>query len=182
MLKKMLMISLSSLTLLMGCSFVSNATEGTFKLQSVQSVDLNKYKGKWYEIASFPNSFQKDCVCTTAEYTPAEDGNIKVNNTCRILNNSGRISQAEGKAFIQPDTNNSKLKVQFFWPFQGDYWVIQLDRNYNYAVISEPERKYLWILSRTKTMDEVNYQNIIKTLKEQGFNLNNLNKTEQSCS
>ena len=90
-------------------------------LQSVSSVDLKKYAGKWYEIASFPQRFQKGCHCTTAEYTLSEKGFVIVENRCRKGSVTGKESYIKGKAFVTPNSNNAKLKVQFFWPFTGKY-------------------------------------------------------------
>jgi len=119
----------------------------------VSDVDLERYTGKWYEIASFPQHFQRGCVASTATYTLRDDGRIDVLNECRDQSFDGELRQAEGIAWIvDPSQSRAKLKVQFFWPFSGDYWIIDLDPDYRYAVIGHPSREYLWILSRTPTM------------------------------
>lgn len=148
-------------------------------LQTVPNVDLNKYVGKWFEIASFPQRFQKNCHCTTAEYTATDKGYVIVENTCNKGSIDGKQSYIKGKAFVVENTGNAKLKVQFFWPFKGDYWIIDLADDYSYAVVSNPSKKYLWILSRTSKMDAAVYQQIIARLKEKGFDLTNLKMTEQ---
>lgn len=148
-------------------------------LQTVPNVDLTKYVGKWFEIASFPQRFQKNCHCTTAEYTATDKGYIIVENTCNKGGIDGKQSYIKGKAFVVENTGNAKLKVQFFWPFKGDYWIIDLADDYSYAVVSNPNKKYLWILSRTSKMDAAVYQQIIARLKEKGFDLTNLKMTEQ---
>ncbi len=148
-------------------------------LQTVPNVDLNKYSGKWFEIASYPQRFQKRCHCTTAEYTPTEDGYLIVENRCNKDSVNGKLSYIKGKAFVVAHTGNAKLKVQFFWPFKGDYWVIDLADDYSYAVVSAPNKKYLWILSRTAKMDIAVYQQIITRLKGKGFDLTKLKITEQ---
>lgn len=148
-------------------------------LQVVPNVDLNKYAGKWFEIASYPQRFQKRCHCTTAEYTPTDKGYIIVENRCNKGSVNGKISAIKGKAFVVDDTGNAKLKVQFFWPFKGDYWIIDLADDYSYAVVSAPNKKYLWILSRTAKMDAAVYQQIITRLKGKGFDLTKLTVTEQ---
>ncbi len=148
-------------------------------LQTVPAVDLQKYSGKWFEIASFPQQFQKGCHCTTAEYTISEKGYVIVENRCNRDSINGKQSYIKGKAFADKNTGNAKLKVQFFWPFRAKYWIIDLANDYSYAVVSNPNKKYLWILSRTPKMDIEVYQQIIKRLKEKGFELTKLQNTVQ---
>jgi apolipoprotein D and lipocalin family protein len=149
-------------------------------LQTVSAVDLQKYSGKWFEIASFPQQFQKGCHCTTAEYTISEKGYVIVENRCNRDSINGKQSYIKGKAFADKNTGNPKLKVQFFWPFRGKYWIIDLANDYSYAVVSNPNKKYLWILSRTPKMDIEIYQQIIKRLMEKGFDLTKLQNTVQT--
>ena len=92
---------------------------------------------------------------------------------------TGKTSYIKGKAFVDDKKTNAKLKVQFFWPFKGKYWIIDLADDYSYAVVSHPNRKYLWILSRTKTMDSVLYHQIIERLKLKGLEVNQLKMTVQ---
>lgn len=148
-------------------------------LQTVPSVDLKKYAGKWYEIASFPQRFQKGCNCTTAEYTLTDKGYMIVENRCNKGSVSGKTSYIKGKAFVVENSGNAKLKVQFFWPFKGKYWIIDLANDYSYAVVSHPNIKYLWILAREPKMDEIIYQGIINRLKVKGFDLQSLQLTPQ---
>lgn len=148
-------------------------------LQTVQHVDLNKYAGKWFEIASFPQRFQKRCHCTTAEYTPSDKGYVIVENRCNKDSATGKQSYIKGKAFVTKNSGNAKLKVQFFWPFRAKYWIIDLAPDYSFAVVSHPNRKSLWILSRTPKMDETIYQQIIKKLEARGFDCSKLHITEQ---
>ena len=151
---------------------ISNAQE----LKTVPHVDLEKYSGTWYEIASFPQRFQKGCECTTAKYTPTDKGYVIVENRCK---KKGKESYIKGKAFIEKDSSNAKLKVQFFWPFKGKYWIIDLAEDYSYAVVSHPNREYLWILSRNPKLDENTYNGIITRLKEKGFDFSKLKLTTQ---
>lgn len=160
-------------------TFLMATTLKAQPLQTVPNVDLSKYAGKWFEIASFPQRFQKRCHCTTAEYTPTDKGYIIVENRCNKNSVNGKQSYIKGKAFIVENTGNAKLKVQFFWPFKGDYWIIDIADDYSYAVVSNPNKKYLWILSRTPKMDAAVYQQIIMRLKEKGFDLTELKMTEQ---
>jgi apolipoprotein D and lipocalin family protein len=138
-------------------------------LQVVPQVDVKRYLGSWYEIARYPNRFQKGCVDSRADYRLRPDGDIRVLNTCRKDNPEGPVKSAEGRAWIVDKNTNAKLKVRFFWPFSGDYWIIDLGENYEYAVVGEPKRKYLWILSRRPAMDPESYQEILGRLKETGY-------------
>jgi len=143
-------------------------------LTTVEKVDLNRYVGKWYEIARNPAWFQKGCFASTAEYVPRKDGDINVINTCREGSVDGKLDTAKGKAWVVDKTTNAKLKVRFFWPFSGDYWVIDLGKDYEYAVVGEPGRKYLWILSRTPNMDEKVFGEILKRVESKGYDISKL--------
>ena len=165
-----------AVVLFSGCTIF---TSGNYPpLETVPSVDVKQYAGKWYEIASLPFSRQEGCSCTTAEYTILENGVLSVTNTCK---KEGETEQAVGKAFVVEGTNNTKLKVQFFWPFKGDYWVIDLADDYSYAVVGVPSRKYCWILSKTKTMNDEVYTQILERVKQKGFDITLFNKTAQDC-
>ena len=148
-------------------------------LEVVDHVDLNRYLGKWYEIVSVPVSQQEGCSCTTAEYSLLEDGVIRVVNTCW---RDGKLDQAEGKAFIVPNSGNAKLKVQFFWPFRGDYWIIELDKDYSYAVVGVPSREHFWILSRTPDMSEQTLELLMDRVIAKGFDTKDIQRTVHDCS
>lgn len=125
-------------------------------LQTVKQVDLERYMGQWYEIASFPKWFSRNCVNAQASYTLQDNSKVGVVNECRKGSATGKLVKVSGVARAV-DESNAKLKVKFrFNPFEGDYWVIELGEDYEYAVVSEPNRKSLWILSRTETMDPDN--------------------------
>ena len=158
---------------------MSTATSIAQTLQTVPYVDLKKYAGKWYEIASFPQLFQKGCNCTTAEYTLTDKGYVTIENRCNKDSINGKQSYIKGKAFVVENSGNAKLKVQFFWPFKGKYWIIELADDYSYAVIGHPNKKYLWILSRTPRMDGMLYQQIISRTKEKGFDVSKIKITPQ---
>ncbi|MGO8806212.1 MAG: lipocalin family protein [Candidatus Bathyarchaeia archaeon] len=147
-------------------------------LEVVPHVELEKYLGKWYEIAHLPAKFQEGCNETTATYTLSKDGSISVLN--QTIKN-GKMKQAKGKAKVVDKNSNAKLKVTFFWPFYGDYWIIKLGNNYDYSVVGTPNRKYLWILSRTPQMDDNLYSQIIEYVKSKGFDANKLIKTLQKA-
>ncbi len=148
-------------------------------LETVPSVDLKQYAGKWYEIASIPQRFQKGCHCTTADYTLSDKGYVVVENRCNKDSISGKQSYIKGKAFVVENSGNAKLKVQFFWPFKGKYWIIDLADDYSYAVVGHPNRKYLWILSRTPRLSDILYNQIISKTKEKGFDITKIKRTVQ---
>jgi apolipoprotein D and lipocalin family protein len=152
-------------------------------LQTVQSVDLEKYMGLWYEIASFPASFQKGCRCSTAEYQQVPDKKyLRVINKClKIKNNGSKMSVAKGKAYVVKGSGNARLKIQFLWPFRGDYYIIVLDDNYRYVVVGHPDRKYLWILSREPYMAADTYSELVEKVKGKGYDISRLQKSEQNC-
>ena len=148
-------------------------------LDVVPFVDLNRYAGQWYEISRYPHRFQEGCVGSRATYTLRTDGKIAVLNECHEGSFSGKIRNAKGTAKVVDMKTNAKLKVSFFWPFYGDYWVIDLGKEYEYAVVGHPDRTYLWILSRTKKMDETVYQDILARLTAKGYDTAKLILTPQ---
>ena len=148
-------------------------------LAVVSHVDVSRYLGKWYEIARYPHSFEENCYAVTADYKLLDDGSIRVTNRCREGGLDGKLKEAVGKAYIADSQTNAKLEVTFFWPFYGDYWIIDLAEDYQYAVVSEPDRQYLWILSRTPTMDTPLYEQLTAKLKNNGYDLSLLTKTPQ---
>jgi apolipoprotein D and lipocalin family protein len=148
-------------------------------LRTVPYVDLSRYMGKWYEIASFPQRFQKGCVASTATYALRKNGDVDVRNQCRNETLDGKPREARGKAWVVDHRTNAKLKVRFFWPFSGDYWIIDLGPDYEYAVVGHPKRQYLWILSRSPHMDSAVYEAILERLKRQQYDVSRLHKTLQ---
>lgn len=145
---------------------------------TVTQVDLTRYVGTWFEIAHFPMFFQRKCVGdTTAEYRGNADGTIAVTNRCR--NDRGGMEEAEGTATVVPDSGNARLKVTFFRPFKGDYWVIGLDPEYRWAVVGAPDRDTLWILARTATLSATDLERALATARAQGYELDKLTFTPQ---
>lgn len=147
------------------------------ELRVVERVDLARYAGKWYEIASFPQWFQRGCAATTATYTLRDDGRVGVLNECRQDDPRGKPRSAEGWARVADPVTNARLEVTFFWPFFGDYWIIDLGRDYEYAVVGHPDRDYLWILSRTPEMPASTLQGILERARAQGYDLSRLRYT-----
>ncbi len=148
-------------------------------LEVVPEVDLARYMGTWYEIARFPHRFEKGCVTVKATYTLRENGTVDVLNECRIDRPDGPEKTARGTARVVDRATNAKLKVTFFWPFHGDYWIIDLGEDYEYAVVGHPARKYLWILSRKPAMNDVLYGRLLETLSTKGYDVSRLVKTSQ---
>ncbi len=159
---------------------LSHAANPAAPLRVVPSVDFARYEGKWYEIAHLPAWFQKDCAGdTTATYTRRPDGKITVLNQCRKAD--GKMKTATGTAKVADEKGpNTKLKVTFFWPFYGDYWIIDLDPEYQWAVIGEPRRNYFWILSRKPQISPALYNRLLERARAQGYDLSGLIVTRQS--
>jgi apolipoprotein D and lipocalin family protein len=163
----------------------SGAPEGP-PVRTVPAVELSRYLGDWYEVARFPNRFEDgaglDCAEVTASYAPREAGGISVINRCRNAAAGGAARDAQGRAYVVEGSNGAKLRVSFFWPFYGDYWVIGLDPEYRWAVVGEPRREYLWLLSRAPNMTEADYAAAVATAQAQGFDVSKLRRTVQSAA
>jgi apolipoprotein D and lipocalin family protein len=170
------------LTLLLSLNIISQDKDLP-QLITVKNVDLNKYIGLWYEIAKIPNSFQDQCAYgTTAEYKIDDDGDIVVTNSC--YEKDRNLDVADGLAKVVDKKTNSKLEVSFvsffgIRPFWGDYWIIGLDKNYQWAAIGTPSRKYGWILSRTPSLPDSTMENIFEILKSQHYNPNDFEMSAQ---
>ena len=161
-----------------GCS-TTTSREGLPPLQTVPHVDLLRYVGTWFEIASFPQRWQQGCVGTRARYALGGDGDIAVVNLCRDGAFDGSERIASGVARVVDEKSNAKLEVSFLWPFWGDYWIIDLDPAYRWAVVGHPSRDFLWILSRSPRLDAAVYDGILARLREQKYDLTRLQKTAQ---
>jgi apolipoprotein D and lipocalin family protein len=150
----------------------------------VGDVDVERYMGLWYAIASIPTSFERKCVQgTTAEYTLLENGRIRVVNVC--YDAAGKPDRAVGRAWVPNPEAPTKLKVSFvrflgFWLFPGDYWIIDLDADYRYAVVGHPSYRYGWILSRTPTLDSEILSGIVERLEAQGYDFADFRMIDQS--
>lgn len=161
------------LLFLVACGPPAQAAE----LQTVPRVELNQYLGLWHEIASIPAPFQSpECVGTTATYSLNPDRSIKVWNQCFLLKEN-RLDRIEGRATVADPVSQAKLKVSFFGPFAGDYWVIALGSDYSYAVVGHPSRNYLWILSRSPGMDDGLYQVLLAQIRAQGYDASRIRRT-----
>jgi len=139
-------------------------------IQSVAMVDQSRWMGRWYQIARLPNRFQKGCTGAYTDFSLRDDGQINVVNSCRN-EKDGSLRQEKGHAWVIEPISNSRIKVSFFWPFRTEYWVIGLGKEYEYTVVASPNRKYLWILSRTPSMSDDLYADIMKEVERQGFDI-----------
>jgi len=154
-------------------------------IQPISGLDVQRYVGRWYEIAKFPNRFQRKCVAdTSADYSVMPEGGLRVVNRCRL--ESGQMDQAIGVARQIGGDSSAKLEVRFapawlsFVPFVwGDYWIVDLDGAYDLAAVSEPKREYLWILSRSPAVDEGRYAALLGRLTAMGLDVGKLEKTAQ---
>lgn len=186
--KKLILLAALPLLLCFSINIFAQQNKAAAEMQvkTVPRVDLKRYTGKWFEIARYPNKFQKKCVGnTTATYKQTSDGKIEILNQC--VTKDGTIDEAKGTAKIVDETSNAKLKVRFapgvlsflssVW---GDYWIIDLDDNYQYAVVGDPKREYLWVLSRTPEMSDAVYQNILRRVEKMGFKPGELVPTPQN--
>ncbi len=157
----------------------SGALPDAGPLESVDTLETERYLGLWYEIAKYPFRFEKGLVGVTAEYSLRDDGKIRVVNGGNKETLDGERTTSEGKAWAPDPEHPERLKVQFFWPFKGDYWVIALDPEYRWSVVGEPKRRYLWILSRTPTLPTDIYESIVTRITELGYDVSRLEPMPQ---
>lgn len=168
-------IIITFLVLIFSCNSQNSMIDKTV----VKELDIDKYLGTWYEIARFDHRFERGLVGVTANYSMRDDGKIKVINSGFKNTLNGEKSEAIGKAKIPNPKEPSKLKVSFFWFFYGDYFVLELDKNYQWALIGSSSDKYLWILSRTSQIDNKLYAELLKKLEKRGYDINQLIKVDQ---
>jgi len=166
------------LIVLLFCNYTKSQSQMIDKT-TVKELDLNRYLGKWYEIARFPHSFEKNLVGVTATYRLKDDGMIEVLNEGFKYSLEGEHSKAIGKAKILNKLEPGKLKVSFFWIFYADYFVLELDPNYQYVMIGSSSDKYFWILSRTPQMAPDVYNQLLEKARERGYHLEKLYKVPQ---
>lgn len=169
-------------TLLVSCERPPVNRDPALALTTVQRVDLERYLGRWYEIARLPNEFEVDCVGVTATYSLNTDGTVKVVNRCRKGKLDGPEDVAEGTAAVVDTATNAKLSVTFFWPFAGDYWVIDLADDYSWALVGEPSGRYLWILARTPTIPDDTRRQLVEKLTAKGYKTAALYWTPQASN
>jgi len=173
------MITLSLLTLAAAIMPARIAAQPTLDRSTVKQLELSRYLGTWYEIARFPHSFEKTLQGVTATYSLREDGKIKVLNQGYEGSINGPLKTAVGKAKIPNPADPSKLKVSFFLFFYADYLVMELDPDYQWALVGSKTENYLWILSRTPKMDPAIYDKLVANAKKRGYDISKLTKVQQ---
>jgi lipocalin len=165
---KLLLTFLAMVLLLTSC-------KTTQELKTVDYVDLERYQGKWYEITKIPNRFEKNLIYVTANYTLKENGKIKVLND-GYNTKKGKYEKAVGEAKVN---GPGKLGVSFFKPFYGDYYIMELDEDYQWVLVGSPSRDYLWILARTPQISEELTTELSKRAENAGFDISRLERMEQ---
>lgn len=148
-------------------------------LEVVPTLELQRFLGKWYEIGGIPTPEQANCTGTTATYTLKSPTEVEVLNRCFEKSLTGPEKSAKGRAYIPNPSEPTKLKVEFFWPFAGDYQIMALDADYQYALIGAPSRRYLWVLSRTPELPEATWQQLVEKAQKQGYDTAKILKTIQ---
>ena len=164
---------LTVLLALTACGVTPPTTETP---RTVESVDVSRYLGLWHEVARLPQRFQDSsslrCEQVTAEYAPLGEGRISVRNSCvNALDPARPTRTATGQAYVVEGSQNTRLRVSFFWPFYGDYWVIGLDPDYRWALVGSPSRRSLWLLSRTPSLPQAEMERALAIARAQGFDL-----------
>ena len=164
---------------LAGCSYLlTRPPVGNHSVpQPAKSVDLQRYLGRWYEIARYEQSFQKCCEGVTADYSLRSDGVINVVNRCRKPD--GKTDEARGKAKVADRVTNAKLKISFFGPFYGDYWVLDHADDYGWSIVGESSGRYLWILAREPRPSEAKVEGLIQRVRSMGYDASMLRRTKQ---
>lgn len=175
-----IVIAMVGLVALLGCASQPVNRVSTVPLEVEGAVDLNRYLGRWFEIARFENRFEKNCEGVTADYSMRKDGLIRVENTCREGSPAGEERKAVGRAKIVDPKTNAKLKVSFFGPFWGDYWILDLTDDYSRSIVGEPSGRYLWILSRSPTITPQSRDEAMKKLAGLGYDVSRLYFTRQA--
>jgi apolipoprotein D and lipocalin family protein len=159
------------------CATTTTKRLGLSDLPTVPQVDLERYLGEWYEIAAFPQRFQRGCTATTATYAWLDATTIEVVNRCRNERPDGELRTATGRARVVDPATNAKLEVSFFRPFWGAYWIVDLGDDYEYAVVGHPSRDYLWILARSASLEAPVYEEIVARLEQVGYETERLVRT-----
>jgi apolipoprotein D and lipocalin family protein len=171
--------TIMSIFMLLNLAGCSNIPSG---VQAVQGFDVNRYLGKWYEIARLDHSFERGLTNVYTIYSLRKDGGINVQNR-GFDKNSGKWKQVSGRAYFVKGKTVGRLKVTFFWPFYGGYNVISLDHdNYSYSLVCGPKKSYLWILAREKTLSKSTIDKLVETAADAGFNTEELIFVEQERS
>jgi lipocalin len=172
-------LSIAGMMLFIAFSCSNKMQMKSIDTSTVDTLDIERYLGTWYEIARFPHSFEKNLVGVTATYSMRKDGKIRVLNQGYKGKLDGKLSRAEGRAKIPDPADPTRLKVSFFLFFYGDYYVLELDKDYRWAMIGSSSPNYFWILSRTPQMDPKEYSRLLEIARERGYEMDQLIKVEQ---
>jgi apolipoprotein D and lipocalin family protein len=160
------------------CNPLDTRPSGNIKVpQPAKPVELSRYLGKWYEQGRYDASFQQGCEGVTAEYASKEDGTVAVVNTCREGSATGTMRTASATARVVEGSNGAKLKVSFFQPFEGDYWVLDRAPDYSWSIVGEPSGKYLWILTRRQQIGQQEYGRLVSRAGSLGYDTTLLRRT-----
>ena len=161
-------------SLLVVCLLISSCLSVPNGVAPIQNFELDRYVGRWYEVARLDHSFERGLEAVTANYSLREDGGIRVINSGRDIN-SGELQQAEGRAYFVDKSNIGHLKVSFFGPFYGSYVIFELDQiDYQYAFVAGNSTDYLWLLARTPAVSEAVLSNFKQKASKYGFNTDDL--------
>lgn len=174
--KQKLVLSLLPFALISACAGKPGPVGNKAVPEPAKAVELDRYLGKWFEMARYEAPFQKGCDGVTADYSLREDGRIKVINSCT---KEGKTTTAKGKAKIVEGSRNAKLKVSFFGPFYGDYWVLDRAEDYSWAIVGEPSGRYLWMLTRQAQPEPQVRVQIEARVKELGYDWSLVRVTDQ---
>ena len=175
-----LLVVFLAMILVSGCAAVQKGPVGNPSVpQPVKRVEVSQYLGRWYEIGRYEAGFQKDCEGVTADYSLTKPGQIAIVNQCRKGALDGKLTSANGKAKIVDGSNNAKLRVSFFGPFYGDYWVLDRAEDYSWSIVGEPSGRYLWLLHRKPQPGAVTITQMRSRAAELGYNLSLLRMTQQ---
>lgn len=158
------------------------ACKSSSELETVDAVDIQKYAGTWHEIARLPNSFEKGLECVTAKYRILDENKIEVINGGINAEDKSRKKDITGSAWVPNEKYPGRLKVRFFWPQAANYYIIALDDDYQYALVGTPSRKYLWVLSKSKALEDTIYKEMLEIASRNGFPVENMIKVRQDCN
>lgn len=182
MMKKILALLLVA-TPLSACSTLQAGPVGNAAVpQPAKAVDIDRYLGRWYELGRYEAGFQKGCEGVTADYSLSAPGRITVLNSCRKNGLDGKLETATGKAKIVEGSGNAKLRVSFFGPFYGDYWVLDRADDYSWAIVGEPSGRYLWLLHRAPRPGDAVLNAMKRRAATLGYDVNLLRMTQQSAA